>query len=294
MVLMAIAWIVARPTEENASRSRSADADITPTATAPRTARTVRVADPEALEPAAETANPKTPSPVRIQGPGPSSVFDSVDLSDRASTVLVEPDDNPPLPPGHIAPDLVTLPSANPFIGYNIEGRKYLHFENSILNLSLVPLEVHGTPNPRTNITEVKQRIYAEDGTYVDRPIGSFFYHPDHEHWHIDAIAEYQIWSVDSEGLIGEPVVAARKASYCLRDDAHFSAIRIRRAGRTTRSTDDARRSFRGFRRAGWISTPPTRRDRTWISRACPTALTRWSAGLIRVVCFTSQMSKTT
>ncbi len=224
VVLMAMMWIVARPTEESASRSRSADAGITPPATASTPARTVRVTDSEDPEPAANaTAILEAPTPARAREPGPSSVLDRVDLSGRASEVLVEPDDNSPLPPGYITPDLVTLPSANLFIGYDIEGTKYLHFENSILNLSLVPLEVHGTLNPRTNVTDVKQRIYAEDGAYVDRPIGSFFYHPDHEHWHIDAIAEYQLWSVDSEGLIGEPVVAARKASYCLCDDAHFS-----------------------------------------------------------------------
>lgn len=221
IVAMAMVWVVARPTEENAGRSRSADADVTPPATASTPAR---VADSEDPEPAAnETAILETPTPARVRGAGPSSVLDRVDLSDRASEVLVEPDDNPPLPPSYIAPDLVTLPSANLFIGYDSEGTKLLHFENSILNQSLMPLEVHGTLNPRTNATDVTQRIYSEDGTYIERPIGSFFYHPDHEHWHIDAIAEYQLWSVDSEGLIGEPVVMARKASYCLRDDAHYS-----------------------------------------------------------------------
>ncbi len=83
-------------------------------------------------------------------------------------------------------------------------------------------LEVHGTLNERTDDTEVKQRIYAEDGSYIERLIGSFFYHPEHEHWHIDAIAEYQLWPVDSEGLVGEPVGTGRKASFCLRDDAPF------------------------------------------------------------------------
>ena len=221
---IAIVWIVARPSGKNAGRSLSLTAQSpSPAATAHTPSQSGRAAGAEVPDaPPAETAIAGAPVRAEARQPGVSAVPDSVDLSDWASEALAEPDPPPPLPPGSIPPDLVALPSGNLFIGYDDEGRRFLHFENSILNQSLMPLEVHGTLNPETNVTDVSQLIYSEDGAYIECPIGSFFYHPDHEHWHIQGIAEYQLWSVDSEGLIGEPVVQARKASYCLRDDARY------------------------------------------------------------------------
>ena len=218
IVAISILWVVAFSAGDRESQSRVPGVD-TPPANSTLSGQGVV---PRATEPPSPQA--VAGAPVRVDEPEPDLVAppDGVDLSDRASVAVAEPEILPPLPDGALLPDLVTLPSTSLFIGYNDEGTKFLHFENSILNQGMTPLEVRGTLNLETNVTDVSQRIYIADGAYIDRPIGSFHYHPSHEHWHIADLAEYRLFAADSEGLIGEPVVVARKASYCLRDDAHY------------------------------------------------------------------------
>ena len=132
------------------------------------------------------------------------------------------------LPSAHVSdsiqPDLVNLAPSDLDIQYDDRGARILHFTNSILNQGLAPLEVHGRPNPESGLTDVFQRIYSADGLYRDRIVGSFFFHPDHEHWHIEYITRYELWTVDSEDVPGRRVLRTVKASWCLRDDAHLAA----------------------------------------------------------------------
>ena len=61
---------------------------------------------------------------------------------------------------------------------------------------------MHGRLNPVFGRIDVFQRIYTDDGAFGEQLVGSFFHHPDHEHWHIADIAKYELWSVDSENLL--------------------------------------------------------------------------------------------
>ena len=82
---------------------------------------------------------------------------------------------------------------------------------------------MHGRLNPKSGLLDVFQRIYSVEGVFGERLIGSFFFHPDHDHWHIEDIAMYELWSVDSENVLDQRILRSRKASYCLRDAAHLA-----------------------------------------------------------------------
>ncbi len=119
-------------------------------------------------------------------------------------------------------PDLVTLPPSELHIRYDVLGIRRLHFTNSILNQGPAPLEVHGRLNPSSGLSDVFQRMSWDGEPFDERLIGSFVYHPSHHHWHIEAVASYELWSVDTDNVLSRSVMRSRKASYCLRDDIHL------------------------------------------------------------------------
>jgi phosphohistidine phosphatase SixA len=120
-----------------------------------------------------------------------------------------------------LLPDLQTKPLDELAIRTNAStNQKLLRLTNSILNSGLGPLELHGVHNPETDKTIVTQYIYSQDGTIVEHEAGEFIYHPGHNHWHMENLARYELWSITEDGYIDELVGLTDKVSYCLRDSA--------------------------------------------------------------------------
>jgi hypothetical protein len=127
-------------------------------------------------------------------------------------------------------PDVQTLPPSETGIDYDqTTGRKLLRFTVSIANLGEGPLEVMPTNNATTDTTDAYQRLYTHDAsgnwriissTYV----GTFEFHPEHNHWHFDNFARYELRNVASDGSVGDTVLASNhKVSFCIRDDVLVS-----------------------------------------------------------------------
>ncbi|PYM13498.1 MAG: hypothetical protein DME18_08885 [Verrucomicrobia bacterium] len=129
-------------------------------------------------------------------------------------------------PPGTIHyPDLQTLPPYDIRI-QNDPGthQKLLRFSNAIANLGEGPMEVVPQNNAVTGTTDAYQRLYSHDAdgnwyvvstTYV----GTFVFHPQHNHWHFENFARYELHDVAPDGSVGGTVLASNsKVSFCLTD----------------------------------------------------------------------------
>ncbi len=92
--------------------------------------------------------------------------------------------------------------------------------------------------DPGSGTQHVVQRILNEDGDYSEKSIGEFVFHSGHNHWHLDSFSVYEIWSLQSNGMLDQVVATSGKVSYCLRD-IHRSAEaeQIDRAGFTSCSS---------------------------------------------------------
>ena len=131
-------------------------------------------------------------------------------------------------PPGTIHyPDLQTMPPTDVGIEYDrATGHKFLRFSNTIANLGEGPLEVIPTNNAATATTDAYQRLYSHDESgnwYVASTVyvGTFVFHPQHNHWHFEDFARYELHDVAPDGFLGSAVLSSsQKVSFCLTDYA--------------------------------------------------------------------------
>lgn len=120
-------------------------------------------------------------------------------------------------------PDLQNLPPSDLRLIYDPEsGRRFVRFQNGILNAGPGALELVGRPSEAGEIITVSQRVYGIDGELPrETLVGAFIFHPEHNHWHLDGFAIYEIWSLDAQGELLSPVARGGKVSYCVMD-SHF------------------------------------------------------------------------
>jgi hypothetical protein len=120
-----------------------------------------------------------------------------------------------------LLPDLITLTPTDLRIRTNqSDGHKLLRFTNSIMNTGPGGMELWGATNPGSGKMTVTQHIYDTDGSTAQKVVGEFFFHPEHNHWHLGDFARYEIWSIGPDGELDSVVAVSNKISYCLRDDA--------------------------------------------------------------------------
>lgn len=126
----------------------------------------------------------------------------------------------PTVQPDLALPDLITLPPTDLRIRTNpADGHKLLRFTNSIVNAGPGKMELWGDTNPGSGKMTVTQYLYDTEGSTEKRDVGEFFFHPEHDHWHLGDFARYEIWSVGLDGGLDSVVAVSNKISYCLRDD---------------------------------------------------------------------------
>jgi Lysyl oxidase len=147
-----------------------------------------------------------------------------------------------------LAADKVVIDTSGP-------GRR-LRFDATLVNIGDGPLELIPQDLPRCprDQRHVAQAIYQDadgDGRFdrkVDRArstiaAGCMLFHPDHDHWHIDATASYALTRADDT----VPLVEQDKVSFCLRD-----SDRVRKGeGRPKHYGECARNRVQGIT-VGW------------------------------------------
>lgn len=137
-------------------------------------------------------------------------------------------------------PDLVTLaPSAVGVEFRPATSRKFLRFSNQIVNLGEGPLEVTPFNHATEAVTDAIQRLYSHDSDNRWYPagtnsVGRFAFHPEHDHWHFEDFALYQVRNVAADGALGANVLAtSAKVSFCLVDDYLFDPVRPHQGAQT-------------------------------------------------------------
>ena len=114
-----------------------------------------------------------------------------------------------------LLPNLSPLPAYDFFYQPDFGGTgAFIRFSVTASNKGAGPLEIRGG-DVGAGGQEVLQSIYHTDGTRIDRPAGTFEFHPAHNHIHLEGFAEYSLTPAGSPGV--NPVVGA-KTSFCLMD----------------------------------------------------------------------------
>jgi len=109
----------------------------------------------------------------------------------------------PELNPSGLYPD---LRAANPhhFTVQNSRQREFLRFSNMVANTGPGGLQLRPEHDAATNTTTGHQEVFdAEGALVVDEPVSEFIYHPAHNHWHITAVALFEIRKALDDGRDG-------------------------------------------------------------------------------------------
>jgi hypothetical protein len=108
-----------------------------------------------------------------------------------------------------------------------------LRFETHAANAGAGALELHHHTNEIAPTRSVVQRVYYSDGTYRDRPAGTYELHAAHAHFHYTDFAVTSLWRSTARGrrLDSAPVRQGRKAGFCLQDVYAYKQAKPARYG---------------------------------------------------------------
>lgn len=126
-----------------------------------------------------------------------------------------------------LLPNLRSLPAENVHLEL-VDGQRRMRFASIIANAGLGPAEVVPDgllpcPPGQRHASQVLYHDVAGNGRYdlatdavkTTRPGGCMLDHPEHGHWHFDAMARYTLTRPGERS----PLVASDKVSFCLRDN---------------------------------------------------------------------------
>lgn len=112
-------------------------------------------------------------------------------------------------------PDIQALPPFDISAGIDIVwGNPELRFAVTTANRGEGVLEFHGGETGRGK-QNIYQRVYLSDGGYYDRRVGSYVWHPEHNHIHVEDYAEYVLQALNAPGNSRR---TGQKTSFCIMD----------------------------------------------------------------------------
>jgi hypothetical protein len=125
-------------------------------------------------------------------------------------------------PPPVQLPDLVADPPLFPRLEVYTAGgdsRLLLRFDGFLHNQGWGAADIRGSARNGTDMTQVKQRKYRTDGTWVEESLpaaATLRYEPGdgHRHWHLGEAAEYSLWNSTKTAR----VAPAQKVGFCFLD----------------------------------------------------------------------------
>ncbi|HEX5502751.1 MAG TPA: lysyl oxidase family protein [Thermomicrobiales bacterium] len=113
-----------------------------------------------------------------------------------------------------LRPNLQALPASDIQVQTTSDGRTLLLFSATSKNVGTGPLELVAK-QVIGDKQEVDQRVYLQSGGYVDYPAGQFVYHPEHNHFHFEQYAYYEL-QLDSAP--GSSLRTGSKTTFCILD----------------------------------------------------------------------------
>jgi Lysyl oxidase len=117
-------------------------------------------------------------------------------------------------------PNLRALPASDLIIVVNASGTPELHFSATSWNSGNGPFELRAR-DPRLNVQtneyeyDAWQRIYDTSGGYREVKIGTFIFHPAHNHIHLEGYAVYRLRPAGDNGASPRE---SFKTSFCIED----------------------------------------------------------------------------
>jgi len=121
-----------------------------------------------------------------------------------------------------LLPDLAPV-APNDIMYATINGRTALKFTGAFWNRGKGAFELN-TQQGASNVDgdyPAYQRIFRPDRSFVEKYVGTLFWHQIHNHYHFDDFGEYKLEMVrPSAGAVAaNPVVVTQKTTFCMRDD---------------------------------------------------------------------------
>jgi hypothetical protein len=147
-------------------------------------------------------------------------------------------------------PDLQTLVPTH--LQVQVTGStKLLRLTNTVANLGDGPLEVRPQNDAGSKTTVAIQRIYTHNkaGTWslaAEKEVGTFVFHPAHNHWHLEGFARYDLLNRNSK-----VVRSSRKVSFCLVDSTAVPSSSLPHAAAVRRYTTCSKDAVQGIS-VGW------------------------------------------
>lgn len=120
-----------------------------------------------------------------------------------------------------LLPDLEILAPSQLYLRSLSSGRA-LRYNTTFVNKGRGPLEIIGHSDEANKVTYAAQYIKQENGPGTYRDIGKFVYHPEHNHWHVEAWAQYQFWSIKPDGQRDQLLLTSDKQSFCIWDEGQY------------------------------------------------------------------------
>ncbi len=120
-----------------------------------------------------------------------------------------------------LLPDLVPFP-AKDLVLEKGESAVYLRFSTIYFNQGKGPLELRADPATRGIKSDIErnvlQRIYRKDGSWRERPAGTFLWHQPHLHYHFADFVVYDLETVDVKEEAPDLSGVRQKSTFCIRD----------------------------------------------------------------------------
>jgi hypothetical protein len=137
-----------------------------------------------------------------------------------------------------LLPNLVTLPVRNPhlrtgvyFVDHEEEGtpscypeevaergaRRCLRFDQVIANVGDGPFELRYRMEGLATEQQLRQRVYASDGSFNEFTVDTYEFHPAHAHFHYKNFGQAFLYRLHPDGSM-EKVRESRKNGFCMID----------------------------------------------------------------------------
>ena len=113
-----------------------------------------------------------------------------------------------------LRPNLQPFPAFDLRIGSDSTGGKEIRFSTRSWNKGLGPLELVAGATGSSG-QNVYQRIYSSDGSHQDYFVGTFVWHPAHNHFHFGDYGLYYLEPINAPG--GSPK-SGSKTTFCVMD----------------------------------------------------------------------------
>ena len=174
-----------------------------------------------------------------------------------------------------LLPDLKMAPIYDLYLQHT-NGKVRLRFGSTVWNIGQGPLEARGTNRVKRRMTEIRQVIYASNGTThsITPPgvIGSYT-GDGHNHWHLSNFVLSTLYPITAEPTPPAPedVRRLRKIGFCLTDSVRVP-LDMRPPNTATRraypvsgcGTRDSQRFTMGIS-VGWADVYPASIAHQWI-----------------------------